>query len=378
MASSTIPTRTTESPLAPRHLDVIVVGGGQAGLAMGYHLKRRGVRFHILEQRERVGDIWRSRWESLRLFTPAKYDGLPGMPFPGSPHHCPTRDEMADYLEAYATRFALPVRTGVRVDGVWPGGDGEDGFLVTAGDVRYSVAQVVIATGAQEGPHVPAFAADLDSRIHQLHSSDYRHAGQFREGGVLVVGAGNSGAEIAMEAARDHRTILAGRHPGEEPITPESRLAPLFTRGLWFVAHHVLTLDTPIGRKVAPAVRAGHAAPRARIKTRDLRLAGVERALARVDGVRNGMPLLDDGTVLDVANVVWCTGFRNRFDWVHLPAIGADGYPMVERGVVPSVPGLYFIGLPFLYSLSSMLVGGVGRDAAYLAERVAARARAIT
>lgn len=354
-------------------LDVIVIGGGQAGLAMGYYLKQQGARFVILEQRGRVGDIWRSRWDSLRLFTPAKYDGLPGMPFPGNPRHCPSRDEMADYLEAYTGHFALPVRTGVRGDGVWPAGDAGDGFLVTAGDERYTASQVVVATGAQEGSHVPDFAADLDPDIRQFHSSGYRNASQFRSGAVLVVGAGNSGAEIAMEAAGAHRTILAGRHPGQEPITPESRLAPLFDLGLWFAAHHVLTLDTPIGRKLAPAIRAGHSAPRARLTSKDLRAAGVERSLSRVGGVRDGRPVLDDGSVLDVANVVWCTGVRNRFHWIHLPVIGEDGYPLVERGIASSAPGLYFIGLPFLYSLSSMLVGGVGRDAAFIADRIAAR-----
>lgn len=357
-------------------VDVIVIGGGQAGLAMGYHLQQQGTRFVILEQRERVGDIWRSRWDSLRLFTPATYDGLPGMPFPADPHHCPTRDEMADYLEGYAEHFALPVRTGVRVDGLWPARAGQDGYVVTAGDERFTAPQVVVATGAQEGPHVPGFAAQLDSRIRQMHSSEYRNAAQFLDGPVLVVGAGNSGAEIAMEAARGHRTILAGRHPGEEPFTPESRLAPLFARGLWFAAHHVLTLDTPVGRKIAPAIRSGHAAPRARVKTKTLAAAGVERNLARVEGTRDGMPLLADGTVLDVANVAWCTGFRNRFEWIHLPVTGPDGYPLVERGEVASAPGLYFIGLPFLYSLSSMLVGGVGRDAAYLATRIGARLHA--
>jgi putative flavoprotein involved in K+ transport len=357
--------------------DVIVIGGGQAGLAMGYHLKQQGARFVILEKRERVGDIWRSRWDSLRLFTPAKYDGLPGMPFPALAHHCPSRDEMADYLEAYAERFTLPVLTRIAVDGLWSAGDGREGFVVTAGERRFTASQVVIATGAQQGPYMPAFATELDPGILQLHSSQYRNASRFQDGGVLVVGAGNSGAEIAMEAAPNHRTILAGRHPGQEPITPESRLAPLFDLGIWFLLHHVLTLDTPMGRKAAPAVRGGHAAPRARVRSKDLKAAGVERTLCRVEGVREGLPLLDDGRVVDVANVVWCTGFRNRFSWVHLPVIGSDGYPLTERGVVPSVPGLYFIGLPFLYSLSSMLVGGVGRDAEYLASHIGARVAAV-
>lgn len=379
MTSSTVSTTTTlhpaQSAASEHDFDVIVIGGGQAGLAIGYHLMQQDCRFVILEQRERIGDVWRSRWDSLRLFTPAKYNGLPGMPFPGHPAHCPSRDQMADYLEAYADQFSLPVFTGVRVDAVWPAGDDRDGFIVTADDAQYTTSQVVVATGAQEGPHIPDAAARLNPDIYQIHSSEYRNASQFQEGAVLVVGAGNSGAEIAMEAAADHPTFLAGRHPGEEPFAPESRLGPLLARGMWFVAHHILTLDTPIGRKLAPAIRSGHAAPRARIKSRHLEAAGVQRTHARVEGGSDGMPLLSDGRVMDVANVVWCTGFRNHFGWIHLPVIGPEGYPLVERGVVPSVPGLYFIGLPFLYSLSSMLVGGVGRDAAFLANKVAVNSR---
>ena len=361
-----------------RRYDVVVIGAGQAGLAVGYYLARQGRRFVILDGRARVGDIWRSRWDSLRLFSPARVDALPGMPFPLPWHVFPTRDQMADYLEAYANHFGLPVHTGVRVDGLWPAGDGQQGYVLTAGDRRYEATQVVIATGAQEGPHIPALAAELDPGIRQLHSSEYCNPAQLQAGDVLVVGAGNSGAEIAIEAARDHHTTLAGRHPGHVPFRIDRPIARMVILPvLWFVATRVLTLSTPPGRKVGPFVRSGHAGPLVRTKPSDVLAAGVERTEARVAGVRDGRPLLDDGRALDVANVVWCTGFRNDFPWVHLPVFGEDGYPIQERGVVPDAPGLFFIGLPFLYSFSSMLVGGAGRDAAHIADKIAAYANVL-
>jgi putative flavoprotein involved in K+ transport len=350
--------------------DVIVIGGGQCGLAVGHHLAQAGLRFVILDERERVGDIWRSRWNSMRLFTPARQDGLPGMRFPAPPHTYPTRDDMADFLEAYAATWELPVRTGVHVDGLWPGGDGEGGFVVTAGDRHYTAAQVVVATGIQGRPRTPGFAADLDPAIRQLHSRDYRGPGQFQPGTVLVIGAGNSGAEIALEAAGHHRTILAGPDVGQFPVPIDSRRARLLFRVMTFAAKHILTVDTPIGRKVAPKIRAGHAAPLARVKRADLLAAGVERTYARVVGTKDGLPLLDDGQVIEADTVVWCTGFRNDFGWIHVPFRNVDGYPEQRRGVIPSAPGLYVIGLPFLQSFSSMIIFGVGRDAAHVAGKV--------
>jgi putative flavoprotein involved in K+ transport len=358
------------------HFDVIIIGAGQAGLATGYYLAREGLRFVILDQRERVGDIWRSRWDSLRLFTPARYDGLPGVPFPAKSGGFPSRDQVADYLESYATRMALPVRTRTHVDGIWPARDGKIGYIVTAGDAQFTAAQVVVATGADEGARIPDFAGELDPGIRQFHSSEYRNPSQFQTGDVLVVGAGNSGAEIALEAAREHRTILAGRHPGHVPFRIDGRIARSALPGLWFVANRVLTLATPMGRRVAPAIRSGHAGPLVRVKPSDLAAAGVERTYARVAGVQDGKPVLDDGRVLDVANVVWCTGFRNDFTWIHLPVLGDDGYPLQERGVSESSSGLYFAGLPFMYAFASMLLGGVGRDAAHIASRIAGRAKA--
>jgi putative flavoprotein involved in K+ transport len=354
--------------MEPERYETVIVGGGQAGLATGWHLARRDRPFVILDADERVGDQWRRRWDSLRLFTPARYSGLPGMGFPAPAWHYPTKDEMAGYLESYAARFQLPVRGGVRVDGLTRLGDR---FLVTAGERRFEAANVVVASGAYHTPRVPAFATELDPGIVQLHSSGYRRPDQLRDGGVLVVGAANSGAEIALEASRAHPVWLSGRHPGSEPTSAGSRLDRLLTPPFWFFLSKVLSVDTAIGRRLRPKLM-GVGTPLARVKPRDLKAAGVER-VPRTAGVRDGLPLLEDGRVLEVANVVWSTGFRPDFSWIDLAVFDAAGGPRHDRGVVEDQPGLYFVGLFFLSSVASSLVGGVGRDAAHIAGRIATR-----
>jgi putative flavoprotein involved in K+ transport len=351
-----------------RH-DVVVIGGGQAGLAVGYHLAQQGRDFAILDAEARVGDRWRTRWDGLRLFTPGRLNGLPGMPFPGDPHGFPTKDEVADYLETYATTFALPVHTSVHVTDVWPAGD-EPGFRVATDDGEYAARQVVVATGAYDRPRVPEVAAELDPAITQLHSSQFQGISQLREGTVLVVGASNSGAEIALMAAREHQVVLSGRDVGKMPFRPEDRLARAFDTAFWFFVNHVATLDNPIGRKAAPGIR-DHGLPLDRVRSSDLAEAGVERVFARTTGARDGRPMLEDGRVIEAANVVWATGFRPDHRWIHASITGPDGWPRQTRGEVIDVPGLFFIGLPFMYRGGSALLGGVGRDAAYLADRMA-------
>lgn len=355
-------------------LDTVVIGGGQAGLAVGYHLAKQGRTFVILDAHPRVGDAWRTRWEGLRLFTPGRLNSLPGMPFPGDRHGFPTKDEVADYLEAYVERMALPVRTAVRVDDVWPAEHGH-GFRVVAGELEYLADRVVIATGAYDRPRIPDFATGLDPSITQLHSSAFQSLVQLREGPVLVVGASNSGAEIALMASREHRTVLAGRDVGKMPFKPEDRLAKVFDTFFWFFVNHIATLDTPIGRKAQPSIR-DHGLPLDRVHPADLAAAGVERTCARAVGVEDGMPLLDDGRAIEAANVVWATGFRPDHSWIHFPLTGPDGWPLQRRGLVTTVPGLFFIGLPFMYRGGSALLGGVGRDAAYLVDHMADHAPA--
>ena len=356
------------------HVETVIIGAGQAGLSVGYHLARRGRRFVILDAYQRIGDPWRTRWDSLGLFTPARYDGLPGWPFPAPAWSFPTKDEMADYLEAYAARFQLPVRTGTRAERLSREGDR---YVVTAGENRLEADQVVVATGAYRRPRVPAFTAELDPNILQLHSSQYRDPSQLREGGVLVVGAANSGAEIALEVSRDHRTWLSGRHPGQVPFRPGDWSSRLLVPVIVLLATHVLTVKTPIGRAVRQRLQVegggvSRGQPLGRVRLEDLAAAGIER-VSRTAGARGGRPVLDDGRILEVANVIWCTGFVPDFAWIDLPVLAADGGPVHDRGVVGSEPGLYFVGLVFQYALASSLVGGVGRDAAHIAEQIASR-----
>jgi putative flavoprotein involved in K+ transport len=349
-------------------LDTVIIGGGQAGLVTGYHLRKHDREFVILDANERIGDAWRKRWDSLRLFTPARFCSLDGWRFPAPKVHFPTKDEMGDYLEAYAARFDLPVRTGVRVDAVSREGDG---YAVVAGGRRFEADRVVVATGSCQSPKVPGFAAELAPALVQLHSSQYRGPAQLRDGSVLIVGVGNSGAEIAHEVSRTHRVWLSGRPAGQIPVRHGPNTGRFVFPVIRFVGHRVLTLKTPIGRKVQPKFLT-KAAPLIRVKLKDLAAAGVEQ-VPRTVGVKDGRPELEDGRVLDVANVIWCTGFREAFDWIDLPVIGEDGRPLHDRGVVAGAPGLYFVGLRFQYAASSDVLPGVGRDAQYLARHIAAR-----
>jgi putative flavoprotein involved in K+ transport len=343
-----------------------IIGGGQAGLATGYFLKERGRPFVILDAGERVGDAWRTRWESLRLFTPARFDSLPGSQFPGSNWSFPNKDEMAAYLEAYVERFDLPVRTGVTVERLEKDGDR---FVITTSRGRIEADNVVVATGACQTPKVPGFADQLRPDIRQLHSKDYQNPSQLRDGDVLVVGVGNSGAEISTELSTTRRTMLAGKESGHIPARHGSLIYRPGFRVFRFIGHRVLTRGTPIGRKLAPKLFA-HGDPLVRVRPKDLAAAGIDR-VPRVAGVRDGLPLLEDGRALDVANVIWCTGFRSDFGWIDLPILGDDGEPVHHRGVVGSVPGLYFIGLAFQYSLSSDVLPGMSRDHAFIANYIA-------
>jgi len=351
--------------------ETVVIGGGQAGLSVGYHLAKADRPFVILDANERVGDSWRKRWDSLRLFTPARYDGMTGARFSAPGSAFPTKDEMADHLEAYAARFELPVRTGVRVDGLFRNGDR---YVVAAGDQRFEADNVVVASGACQDSRVPAFARQLDPEIMQLHSSEYENPSQLREGGVLVVGAGNSGADISIEVVRRHPTWLSGRDTGHIPFHIETVVARfVLVRIVRFVGHHVLTVKTPIGKKLRRKF-VSQGDPLVRVKPKEILAAGVER-VPRTVGVEDGSPVLEDGRVLEVSNVIWCTGFRHDLSWIDRPIFGEDGEPLHDRGVVPNELGLYFVGLHFQYAATSELLPGVGRDAAYVVKQIAARNR---
>jgi putative flavoprotein involved in K+ transport len=352
--------------MVTERIDTVVVGAGQAGLAVGFYLAQQGRPFVLLDAHERVGDSWRQRWDSLRLFTPARYDALPGSRFPGSPWAFPSREEFSDYLESYAVERGLPVRTSTPVRRLGREGTG---YVVETDGGRLLADHVIVAAGFDRLPQTPGFGAELEPTITQLHSSEYRNPEQIPDGDVLVVGAGNSGADIALELSRTHQVHLSGRHPGQVPFRierPSSRVLSL----LVFAAFaHVLTTGTPIGRRARAGVLA-HSGPLIRVKTADLAAAGVHR-VPRVVGVRDGLPVVDGGQTLPVGCVVWCTGYRPDSSWIDLPVVGADGLPVHERGVCPSQPGLYFLGQLFQYSLASSMIHGVGRDAKYVADHLA-------
>jgi putative flavoprotein involved in K+ transport len=350
-------------------IQTIVIGGGQAGLSVGYHLTRLGLPFLILDANAHIGDAWRNRWDSLRLFTPARYAGLAGMPFRARGDSFPGKDQVADYMAEYAQRFRLPVRNGARVDRLWQ----EEGrFVMAAGSQRFESENVVIAMANYQEPRIPEFARDLAPGIVQLHSHQYRNPSQLQAGGVLIVGVGNSGADIGIEVARTHPTCTSGKESGHIPFPIESFVARNFlVRLVRFVGHHVLTAATPIGRKLRLKML-HQASPLVRVKPKDLVDAGIER-VPRTVGVKDGLPLLEDGRALDVQNVIWCTGYRHDFPWIDLPIFEENGDPVHERGIVTNLPGMYFVGLHFLYAMSSATLIGVGRDAKRIAKAIASR-----
>lgn len=337
-------------------IDTVVIGGGQAGLAAGYFLRRAGRDFVILDAHARVGDAWRTRWDTLVLFTPNRYNALPGLKYPGPTGGFATKDEFADYLEGYAAHVGLDVRTSTRVQRL---SRIDEDFLIQTDGHTWRASNVIVAMNTNGRPRVPAMSRDLDPDIHQLHSEEFTSADDLPAGPVLVVGLGNSGADIAVEVVRTHDTWVAGQPIGAIPWRIESRRHRyLLSRIMRFVGHRVLNRRNPLGRKALAKISS---APLIRIKPKDLVAAGTHR-VGRITGVSDGKPVTEDGQVLDVASVIWCTGYRPAFAWIDLPILGEGGEPLHEHGVVPSVPGLYFLGLEFQTSITSGTITGLGRD----------------
>lgn len=354
-----------------QHIETLIIGAGQAGLATAHHLQRLGRPCLVVDRNERVGDNWRAQWDTLTLYSPAKYDGLPGLRFPAPPWSYPGKDDVADYLEKYAIHGDLPVRMSTTVDRLSARAGG--GFTASLGDDTITCDNVVVATGSfGRTPKVPSFAADLDPGITQLHSSQYRNPAQIGAGPVLVVGASHSGCDIAYELAEHQPTTLVGPDRGQIPLDWSSRRIRMAFPVIVFMWRHVVTRRTPIGRKEMQEIR-HHGGPMLRVKREHLASRGVVRHTARVAEVRDGRPVLDDGTMLDPATVIWCTGFKQVFDWVDAPVFGDDGFPREYRGVVDDVPGLFFCGLSFQFAFASMVLPGVGRDAEYVARKIAGR-----
>ena len=355
-----ITNQTTDSEDQKR-FQTVVIGGGQAGLAAGYYLKLEGKDFIILDGNSRMGDSWRQRWDGLTLFTPSKFNSLPGFPFPKPADYLPSKDEVAEYLEGYAKEFDLPVRHNVKVLELSKNGQG---YIIKTNLTMYTASNVIIATGPYQTPRIPAFANQLALNIQQIHTSAYRNPDQISGENVLVIGAGNSGAEISLELVQTGKKVwLAGRDVGRIPAN-----GPLgkFLGGypIWWFMRKVLSVNTPIGKKVK-SQELGHGTPLGRTNRQEIKSSGVELT-PRVTGVLDGLPQLENGTELPVESVIWATGFQPEYDWIHLPIFDQKGFPKQWKGVVKESPGLYFLGLPFQTSLSSSLLGGVGSDAAYI------------
>lgn len=335
--------------------EVVVIGAGQAGLAAGHYLAQAAVPFVILEGAPRIGDTWRARWDSLRLFTPARYSALPGLPFPGDPWHYPDKDEVADYLETYAEKFALPVRYGMRVTALDRSGDG---YLVRTADGTRRATAVIVATGAFQEPKLPSFAADLASEVFQMHSSRYRRPTQLPDGQILVVGAANSGLQLAAElsAAGTSRRIH---------LSIGSRLMPLPRRILG--ADVFWWLDN-LGIMRMPTWLAGNKDALIGQSIRRLLHDADVTAHGRCVGASGRTARFADGDTLDVTAVVWATGYRPDYSWLRVPVLD-DGRPSQRRGVTSS-QGLYFLGLERMHTSGSSLLGWVRYDAKYIVSQI--------
>lgn len=341
------------------HLDVAVVGGGQAGLAMGYYLREQGLRFAIFEGSDSIAPAWRERWDSLTLFTPRRYSALPGLRFPGDPDGYPSRDEVIAYLEEYARTFDLPIELNSRVRRLTK----ENGSFVLDVDGQTVIAdQVVVATGPFQTPSVPEIADKLDAEVWQVHSTSYRRPSDVPEGTVLVVGGGNTGFQIAKELSATHEVFLSVGSK-QKPLPQRIAGRDLFW---WLTKTHLLstTVESRLGRK---------------LRYRDTLIGSSPRELKGKYGVElkpratdaNGRTVrCGDGGSVEVDAVIWATGYRSDLSWIDLPILGSNEGLRHRRGVT-DVPGLYFLGLTWQWTRGSALIGWVKDDAAFLVERLA-------
>jgi putative flavoprotein involved in K+ transport len=349
-----------EGPAGDQRLDVVVVGGSQAGLAMAWHLAQQSLRFVVLEAAPELGHTWRSRWDSLKLFTPAQYDALPGMAFPAPADTYPTKDSVADYLQAYAAAFDLPIRLNARVTDLRRVGDD---FEVRTADATYRARQVVVATGPFQVPFIPPPAAKLDASVTQVHSADYHNPQALPEGRVLVVGGGNSGFQIAEELAATRTVDLS--IATKYPMLPQRRAGRDLFWWLTRLGVMRVTAGSRLGRRVQARGEFIIGTNRRRLER-----AGVRFRPRLVDAEGRTVRFADHSTLEDVGVVVWATGYRSDHSWIHIPGVVREGHVVHRRGVT-EVPGLYFLGLSWQHTRGSALLGFVNDDAAYLADRIA-------
>jgi putative flavoprotein involved in K+ transport len=340
-----------------KHFSTVVIGAGQAGLAAAYYLNKSHEDFIILDEGNKVGDSWRQRWDSLRLFTPAQHNGLPGLPFPAVRGTLPAKDEIADYLSNYAKKYSLPVQFNTKVTELKCKDKGYE-LITSKGDIYAD--NVIIATGTNPKAYIPAFSVELNKSIVQIHSSQYKNPESFPALDTLVVGAGTSGVEIAIELSKSRPTMISGRGTPHIPDFIFRFAGKLY----WWFAHNILTNRTPIGRKVKPKIITS-GAPLISVSMKNVKEAGIEH-LPRLKGVEQGLPLLEDGRILNVTSIVWSTGYRPDFSWIKFDITDHSGWPINSRGISQKFKGLYFVGMLFQFGLTSGLVGGVGRDAKFV------------
>ncbi len=346
--------------------DTIVIGAGQTGLSIGYNLTKKMQSFIIIDANKRIGDSWRNRWDSLKLFTPAYMDNLEGLKLPGKKHGFISKDEMADYLEKYAVHFNLPIRSNVRVTSLYKKGGH---FILATENKLYESKNVIVAMSSDQDPKIPKFAKDINPSITQLHSKEYKNTSQLKKGTVLIVGAGNSGADIAMDVVKKHTTFISGRDVGHLSYRIETFFARYIRIKLEkFIFHHFLTTNTVWGRKLKPKM-ISKGGLLVRVKPIDFIEAGIER-LPKVVAVKNGLPVLEDGRIIEVDNIIWCTGYHPGFSWIDLPVFDEINEPKQLRGVVEIQAGLYFVGLRFLFGVTSHWIDGMQRDAKYIVKQI--------
>jgi putative flavoprotein involved in K+ transport len=341
-------------------LDVLVIGGGQAGLAMGYHLAQRGLSFQIVDAGTEIGHVWRSRWDSLRLFTSGRYDNLPGLPFPAAPHTYPGKDDVASYLQTYAAKFKLPVRLNTHVASLTRA---DSTYVAKAGDGVLEARKVVVATGPFRVPFIPPIADGFDPGVYQVHSAGYRHPGAVPPGNVLVVGAANSGCQIAAELSATHRADLSA---GQRlPAIPQRPLGCDIWSWATALRLDQVTADSRLGQRLAGRDQVIGSGPRRLARRHGIRLR------PRATKAAGRTVTFTDGSTADYDAIVWATGFRTDHTWIDIPdAKDQQGHILHQRGVTPS-PGLYMLGLTWQHTRGSALLGWVGNDAAFLAGQIA-------
>jgi len=342
--------------------EIAVIGGGQAGLAMGHELATRGRDSAILDAQNRVGDAWRTRWDSLVLFTSRSYSALPGLAMPADSKGYPTKDEMADYLASYAAHFKLPIRLHSRVTGLERT---DDRFRVHMADAVMEARQVVIAAGAYQVPAIPTIADDFSPEVRQFTPGSYKNPMGVPEGTVLVVGDGATGRQIALELTKTHTILLAtGRSRNVSPDLVLGRSV------FWWLAR-LGVLDASRESRIGRRLMERDPFPGRHLALPRLREAGVA-TVPRLDRVEGKIARLEDGRCADVSAVIWATGYRDDTTWINIPdAKRPDGAVIERRGISP-VPGLYYVGRSWQWTRGSALVLGVGQDAAYIADQMQA------